>query len=375
MKKPTTNRLRAIISIIAIIVIVAILGVLFAYNSYANGSLSLSKIAADVFKTNVAIENAQNKISDISVSPYSFSYAKIYSKLSESTQKNSEKNMLGYAVYVNGTIKEPSTLLGALFGTTKNVKIAVLFDKDGSYKGTYLLSPRKTFSKEFNQMLTEANKRDVKYIMLHVGIFYPTKNKQVLDLERKISNACILAYSHIRGKEALFAIIPPPGKNSNEQIKDLLFSSKIEDVSRHLVDFSKFKEDKVVIVTVNPRCGSCLDNFMNFIILIPRDMQFDRFIVISTTESKDIENICNKFQANSHKRCNYIVDTKEELIGGNGKFTSGELIMLDKGYKVYFRGPIDELLNDKQLLNKIFRWQPYNEEGPSIGNGKGNIKP
>ena len=375
MKKPNTNRIRTVISLIAIIIIVVVLGVLFAYNSYVNGSFSLSKIAAGVFKSDVSIENAQDKLVDISISPYSFDYAKIYRKLSETNSQNNKGDLLGYGVYIKGTLKEPSTLIGALFGTTKNVKIVVFFDKDGNYRGVSLLFPRKTFSKEFKQMLSVANKKDLKYLALHVGMFYPTKDKQVLDLERKISNACMLAYSHIRGKDALFAIIPPPGKNYNEQLKDFLSSIKVEDINGHLVDFSKLGKGKSVIVTVNPRCGSCLDNFINFIILIPRNMRFDNFVVISTTKSKQIEDVCGKLQKNSHSRCNYIIDDEGELIGGNGKLSSGELIMLESGYKVYFRGPVEGLLKNKQLMNKIFRWQPYGEEGPTPGNGNGNIKP
>ena len=375
MKKPNTNRYGAVISMIAIIIIVVVLGILFAYNSYANGSLSLNKVASGVFKTKISTEDAQSKLVDISVSPYSFDYVKIYKKLSDATSQNSKENLLGYGIYIKGTLKEPPTLIGMLFGTTKNAKIVVFFDKDGNYKGVYLLSPKKTFNKEFNQMLSVANKKDLKYLALHVGMFYPTKDKQILDLERKISNACILAYSHIRGKKALFTIIPPPGKNYNEQLRDLLTSTKIKDINGHLVDFSKFQNGKIVIATVNPRCGSCLDDFMNFIILIPRDMSFDEFVVVSTTESKQIEDICSKFQTNSHKRCNYIVDKNKGLIGGNGKLTSGELIMLENDYKVYFRGPVEGLLKNKQLMNKIFRWQPYGEEGPTPGNGNGNIKP
>lgn len=379
MKKLNTNNYKAVISIILIIVIIVALGALFVYNSYVNGSLDANVIAATVFKTNIYIENSPKKLSDISLSPYSFDYFKIYKKLSQSNQsssKNNEENLLGYGIYAKGILKEHSALVGMLFGTTKNVKIAVLFDKDGNYRGAYLLSPKKTFSKEFNQMLSVANKKDIKYLMLHVGMFYPTKDKQISDLERKISNACILAYSHINGKKSLYTILPPPGKNSNAQLKDFLMSIRIKDIKGHIVDFSKFEKDEVVIVTVNPRCGECLNNFMNFIILIPRDMPFDKFVVVSTTESKQIENMCSKFQTNSHSRCNYIVDKNNEFIGENGKLNSGELLMLDNGYKVYFRGPIGDILKNKQLLNKIFRWQPYDENGrPSVGNGNGNTKP
>ena len=357
------NRLLiAVVSGVVIALILIFMGMRF----YFVGSHSITSLASAVFKTNVSVGNTQ-KLSDITVSPYVFEYFDIFSK--DSSNSN---NVIGYGVYEDITKNEDPSFKEILFGMPRNIRLVSFFDKSGIYKGTYLVQPRVSFEKDFNEMLRVANEKDYKYLISHTGLFYKTPNKTALDAERKISNACILMYSHINGKSALYKILPPPGKNNQLSLVRFIKGLRLMDADGHIVDFSKFQNEKVMILTVNPYCGSCLDNFMQFVISIPRNMQLDRFVVISVGKSEKVRNIFNEFKKNANIRCNLIIDTDQKLIG-QGKFAIGNLIMLDKGYKVYFNAPIGDLLNDREVMNRIFKWQPYGKIPKyGVGGNKGN---
>ncbi len=355
----------AIVSGIIILLLLVFAGI----HIYFSGSYDVNSLASKVFESQVSLSKIK-KLNDISISPYSFDYFDVFPK--NNTQENSA---VGHGVYINVDRKGNISFKDFVLGTSGNIKMVAFFDKDGIYKGTFLVHPRTVPEKDFEEMLKTANEKDYKYLILHTGFFYNTKNKVVLEAERKISNACILMLAKFKGKQALYSILPPPGKNASEQLVNFIKSLRVQDASGHIVDFSKFNRDKIMIVTVNPYCGSCLDNFMNFVISVPRNMELDRFIVISSGESEKVKNIFDKFEENSDVRCNLIVDKNRSLIG-QGRFGLGELIMFDKGFKLYFKGPIGELLRDRKTMNKVFRWQSYaRNPGYGEGNQGGNTNP
>ncbi|GEM_PF-2948543 len=360
-----SKRTVAIISGVVIILLLVFAGV----HIHFSGSYDVNSLAFKVFKVQVSLSEAK-KLNDISVSPYSFDYFDVLPK--NNTQGS---NILGHGVYINVNRKGDTSFTDFVIGTSGNIKMVAFFDKDGIYKGTFLISPKTVPEKDFKEMLKTANEKDYKYLILHTGFFYNTKNKVVLDAERKISNACILMLAKFKGKQALYSILPPPGKNASEQLIGFIKSLKVRDVEGHVIDFSAFNRDRVMIITVNPYCGSCLDNFMSFVISIPRNMELDRFVVISSEESEKVENILDKFKEYSNVRCNLIIDKNRSLIG-QGRFGLGELVMIDKGFNLYFRGPVGELLRERKTMNKVFRWQSY-AKSPKYGEGnqEGNIQP
>ena len=369
------------ITVIALIVVIAMLLSLIPLHFILGGQVNINALSRDVFKAEVTLENAPKKIADITVSPYSFPYFKVYKNSASPSNKASEEDnsaLLGYGIYIQSLPRKSLSFSEAIFGLPEIVKLVVFFGRDGNYKGTYLVSPKRSFDVNLNGMINAANSNDLKYLMLHVGIFYKTSDKRILDLERKVSNACILMYSHIKGKQELYKILPPPGKNANVQFKNFIEDLKVRDCKGNTVDFSKLSHEKVIIVTVNPMCASCLDNFTNFVMLIPRNMAFDRFVVVSNAESKTVSDMCDRFLKNFHKRCNLVIDKKGEVLG-NGKLSLGELVMFDNGYRLYFKGPIGELLEDSKVLNKIFNWGPYGNQKflPPVSGGKGggNVNP
>ncbi len=344
MKRKKSETKKTLIAIGAVIIaIVIIFGVLSI-------ALNRPKTAIGIARANFGEGCSIGKtgsLQDITVSPYKFEYVPVV--------KNNET--VGYIVFLNFKSNKRG-LMDYLFGTPDKMELAVIFKKDGEFSKIIPFKPGKIFDDELIKTLSEINKHNTEYIIKHVGFVYKTKDKNLQILQNKISNACMLLFSKVNGKEALYKIIPPPGKNRDLTLKSFISSLKLKDYRGNNIDFSVFKDYKFVVVTVNPYCGSCVDNFKLFISKLPVSLPYDKVVVITEGDADTIEKLCAGYSPLLKSKCILINDKSKSLIG-QGKLPLGNLVMFEKNFKLFFDGPIADLLNDPQVFNKVVLWQRY----------------
>ena len=364
-KEKKTVRLKQRYIIVLIVAFVIFLTGFFVllHFLYA-GSDSVANVSSRLLGKQVSIGEGI-KLSDIKINPY----------VSKGFSLKQGNILAGYSVLLN--IPNPDkSVFAELIGSPKDAELLAVFDENGDFKGIESLKPKRFFNSEIQEVLKTANSKDSAYLILHVGTLYKTKNRNLLDLQRKISNACELVYAKVKGIDALYKIIPP-GENSNTMIKNFLFNTKMKDSKNKVINFHNLSNSRFIIITLNSSCDTCVNNVYNLALRMDyKQIKAKTVIIVSSAENNSTNKIHNIFTGKGFD-CHLVVDSNGKYIG-KGKLPGySMLIMFDKGIKRYFSGEIGALLRDNKTLRKVLSWAPYSSPPTNIrvGEDKGNLKP